>query len=88
MVGLDSDRGEGLPDDSLADVGSNEQRDTGAESVALVKEFIKQKDNDASNSELDDDENGITGTELAQFTVHATPDIGNGLTQSDDESQN
>ena len=43
-----------LPDDGLADVGGNEQRDAAAEAVALVEQLIEQKDDESSNNKLKD----------------------------------
>ena len=42
----------GLPDDGLADVGSDEQGDTGAKSVPLLEELVKEDDNKCGNNQL------------------------------------
>ena len=42
-AGVDSGRGERLPDDGLADVGRDEEGDAGAEAVALLQQLVKLK---------------------------------------------
>lgn len=83
----DGGRAESLPDDVLADVGGNEQGDTRAQAVALLQKLVQDDDDDTSEEQLDDDENGIAGTELTHLTVHAREDIGNGLTNGDDDTE-
>ena len=51
-AGVDGGGRERLPDDRLADVGGDEQRDAGAEAVALLKEFVQQKNDQAGNEKL------------------------------------
>ena len=53
---VDGGRGKSLPDDGLADVGGDEQGDTGSEAVAFLKEFVEKDDDGGSNDELDDEE--------------------------------
>jgi hypothetical protein len=38
---VDGSRAEGLPDDSLADIGGNEERDTGAETIAFLEKLVQ-----------------------------------------------
>jgi hypothetical protein len=47
-----SGRREGLPDDLLANVGSNEERDTTSETIPLLEELIKDDDDDTGEAEL------------------------------------
>lgn len=88
LVSLDSDGGERFPDNSLANVGSDEEGDTRSESVTLLEKLVEEEDNDTSNSELDDDKDSVTSTEITNFTVHTTPNVSNSLTQSNDQTQN
>ena len=53
---VDGGRGKSLPDDGLADVGGDEQGDTGSEAVAFLKEFVEKDDDGGSDDELDDEE--------------------------------
>ena len=48
----DGVRGEGLPDDALADVGRDEEGDARAEAVALLEQLIETDDDDARKEEL------------------------------------
>ena len=47
---------ERLPDDRLADVGRDEERDAAAEAVALLQQLVEADDDDAGEEELRDDE--------------------------------
>jgi len=40
-AGVDRSWGEGLPDNRLADVGSNEKRNTTAQAISLLEKLIK-----------------------------------------------
>eukprot|EP00963_Diacronema_lutheri_P014065 scaffold2858_cov659-Pavlova_lutheri.AAC.36 len=53
---------EGLPDDVLADVGGNEERDARAQAVPLLQEFVQADDDDAGHDELQHDQSGIERT--------------------------
>ena len=57
LVGSNGDWGEGLPEDGLADVGSNEKRDTRSESISLLEELVKHEDHESSKEKLSNDEN-------------------------------
>lgn len=78
---------ERLPDNGLANVGGNEQRDTAAETVALLKELIEQNDNETSNNQLDDQEDTNTSTEVAGLTVETSQDVYTGLTEGKDDGK-
>ena len=51
-AGVDGGRTERLPDDGLTDVGGNKERDTGAKTVPLLKEFVQQQYNQTSTEKL------------------------------------
>ena len=87
LVGSDGNGGEASPEDVLADIGCDEQRDTRAETVALLKELIEKDHNDASSEELKKDEDSVEGTEVRKFTVHAGQEVSKGLTKGDDKSE-
>ena len=55
-AGVDGCGGESLPHDRLADVGGDEERDTTAETVALLEELVEEDDNKSSNNQLDNQE--------------------------------
>jgi len=66
---VDGGRGKGLPDDGLADVGGNEQVDTGSETVTFLKEFVEEDDDEGSDDELDDEEKTNTSTEVTWLAI-------------------
>mmetsp|Transcript_44817 Transcript_44817/g.142710 ORF Transcript_44817/g.142710 Transcript_44817/m.142710 type:complete len:313 (-) Transcript_44817:240-1178(-) len=84
---VDGGGGERLPDDVLADVGGDEEGDTGAETVALLEELVEADDNDAGHEELEDDENRVASTELADVAVHARDHVRDGLTNGDEDAE-
>ena len=43
---------ERLPDDAFADIGGDEERDSRAQAVPLLQQFVQADDNDAGNEEL------------------------------------
>jgi hypothetical protein len=79
--------GERLPDNGLADVGSNEQRDTAAKTVALLEELIQQNDDEAGNNQLDDQENTDTGTKVTGLAVETSQDVDTGLAEGKDDGE-
>jgi len=52
--GVDGGWREGLPDDSFANVGGDEQGDTGAQTVTFLKEFVQEKNNKSGNEKLNE----------------------------------
>lgn len=68
-AGINGCRGESLPDDRLADVGRDEQRNTAAKSISLLQELIEQNDNETSNDKLDDQQNANTSAQITGLTV-------------------
>jgi hypothetical protein len=66
---VDGGRGKGLPDDGLADVGGDEQVDTGSEAVAFLEEFVEEDDDEGGDDELDDEEKANAGTEIAWLAI-------------------
>ena len=51
---VDGSRRESLPDDGFADVGSNEKRNSGAQSVSLLQKLVEKYDDEGSSDELQD----------------------------------
>jgi hypothetical protein len=84
---VDGGGGEGLPHDGLADVGGDEQRDTAAETVALLEELIKENDNQAGDHELDDEENADTGTEVRRLSVETRDNVYDGLAEGQEDGE-
>ena len=86
-TGVDGGGGEGLPDDGLANVGGNEQRDTAAQTVALLQKLIEENDNHTSHDELEDEEEDDAGTQVGGGTVETSEDIDSGGTGGEDEGK-
>lgn len=84
---VDSGRAESLPDDALANVGGDEERDTGSQSVALLEKFIEEDNNETGDDELDDQEDTDTGTEIARLTIKTSQDVDSGLSERQDDSE-
>mmetsp|Transcript_1225 Transcript_1225/g.1865 ORF Transcript_1225/g.1865 Transcript_1225/m.1865 type:complete len:403 (+) Transcript_1225:421-1629(+) len=85
--GVESSGGEGLPDDSFTNVGSDEEGDTRSKTVSLLEQLIKSQNDESCDEKLHDDENGITGTKGAKISVHSTDDVGNSLTDGDQNTK-
>lgn len=56
---VDGGGAEGLPDDCLTDVSSNEKRNTRAQTIALLQQLIQQQDNQTCNEELREQEGSL-----------------------------
>lgn len=84
---VDSVGAEALPDNRLADVGSDEKRDTGAKTVALGKQLVEKNNNERSRDELEDEEKTDTRAERARRTVETGKDVNSGLAKSDNQGK-
>ena len=84
---VDSGRTEGLPDDSFTDVGGDEDGDTRSKTVSLLQEFVESKNNQSGAEKLEDDQNGITGTDGSKISVHSTGNVSDGFTKSDKKTE-
>ena len=72
LLRADGDRGERPPQDVLANVRSDEQRDARAETVTFLEELIEEDHDHSCCEELHKDQNSIEGAEIRQLAVHAT----------------
>lgn len=61
---VDSGGGKSLPEDLLTDVGGNEERDTGSETVTLLQQLIEQNNNKGGKNKLEDEKQTDTDTEI------------------------
>jgi len=84
---VDSGGTESLPDDSFTNVGGDENRDTGSKTVSLLQELVESKDNQSRAEKLEDDQNGITGTDGAKISIHSTGNVSDGFTKSDKKTK-
>jgi hypothetical protein len=86
-TGVDSVGGECLPDDVFANVGSDEERDTRSETVALGEKLIEEHDNEGCRDELENKQETNTGTERRRGSVKTGQDVDGSLTERDDEGE-
>lgn len=86
-AGVDGGRRESLPHDGLADVGGNEQRDTAAQTVALLEELVEEDNNHTGNNQLEDQEEDNTSSKVGGRSVETREDVNSGGTGGEDESQ-
>jgi hypothetical protein len=77
----------GFPDDALALVRGDEQGDARAEAVALRQQLVQADHDDARHEELQDDQDGVPGAELAHVAVDAGHDVRHGLTDGDQNAE-
>lgn len=86
-TGVDSVGGEGLPDDVLANVGSDEQGNTRSQAVALGEELVEEDDDERGGDELEDEQEADTGTERGGRAVETGEDVDRGLAEGDDQRE-
>ena len=86
-AGVHGGGGEGFPDDALALVRGDEQRDARAEAVALRQQLVQADHDDARHEELQDDQDGVPGAELAHVAVDAGHDVRHSLTDGDQNAE-
>lgn len=87
LLSTDGHGGERFPKDNLADVSGDEKRDSTAKTVALLEQLVKQDHDDASNGKLGNNQDGVNGSKLGHFTVHAGEQVSDSLTNGDDDSE-
>lgn len=78
---------ESLPHDGLADVGGDEQRDTAAQTVALLEELVEEDNNHTGNNELEDQEEDDTSTKVGGRSIETGEDVDSSSTGGEDEGQ-
>ena len=86
-TGVDGVGGESLPDDVLANVGSDEKGDTAAETVALGEQLVEEDNDERGRDKLENEEKADTGAERRGRAVHAGEDVDSSLAKRDDESE-
>ena len=60
---------------------------TGAETITLGQELIEADDDDASHEQLDDDQDGVARAKIADVTVDAGNDVGDGLADGNENAK-
>jgi hypothetical protein len=84
---VDGCGGERLPDNGLADVGRNEERDTAAETVALLKQLVEENNDETGDDKLDNQENADTGAEVAGLAVETSKNVDTSLAEGENNSE-
>lgn len=75
---------EGFPDNGFANVCGDEERDTGAKTVALLQELVKEDDDESGRDELEDEEKADTRSKGGRGTVETGEDSDGCLAEGDD----
>lgn len=86
-TGVDSGGGKGLPDNALADVGSNEEGDSTSETVALLEKLIEEDDNQSGSKKLDNKEDTDTGTEVGWLAIETSKNVDTGLAEGQNDGE-
>lgn len=86
-TGVDSVGRKGLPNDRLANVGSDEKRDTGTKTVALGEELIEEDDDEGGRNELKDKEKTDTRAERGGGAVKTSQDVNGSLSKGDNHGE-
>ena len=85
--GVDGSWGEGLPDNGLANVGRNEERDTATKTVALLEELVQENNNQGCGEKLDNKKDTDTSAEVRWLTVETSKDVDTGLAEREDDRE-
>ena len=83
--GVDGGWGESLPDNGLANVGCNEERDTATKTVALLEKLVQENDDQGCSEKLNDEEDTDTSAEVGWLTVETSKDVDTGLTEREND---
>ena len=78
---------EGLPDDALADVGRDEQRDAGAQAVALLQQLVQQDHDQPRHDQLHHEQHADARAQVRRLPVEAAEDVHAGLTEGEDDGE-
>jgi len=83
--GFNGDGTESSPENVFADIGGDEEGDTRAQTVAFLHHFIEENDDNTGEDELEDDEKGISDSQVFNVTVDTRPDISESFTDTDNQ---
>lgn len=84
---VDGGRREGFPDDGLANVGGNEERDTASKTVTLLQELVKENNDKSGNNKLNNQKDTDTSSQVAGLTIKASKDVDTSLTKGQNDSK-
>ena len=86
-AGVDGCGGECLPDDGLANVGSNEERDTGTETVTLLEKLIEEDNDESGDDELNDQQKADSSAEVTWLAIKTGKDVDGSLAERYDQGE-
>ena len=72
---VDGRRRECLPDNGLADVGGNKERDTASKTISFLEELVEKNDNQARNNQLQDEEEDDTGAKIGWLAIETSEHV-------------
>ena len=52
-----------------------------------MQKFVKDDDDDTGKEQLEDDEDGVTGTDIANVTVHTGKNVSDRFTDGDNNTE-
>ena len=78
-----SDWTEAFPEEGLANVSSDEKTDSTADSVSFLEHLVEHNDNNSSKSQLENNEEPVTGSDFFQTSIHSRPNISKRLAEGD-----
>lgn len=68
-TGVNGGGGKRLPNDALANVGGDKERDPRSQTIALLEELIEENNNETGNDKLEDEEKANTSTKVARLPI-------------------
>ena len=86
-TGVNGGGRECLPDDGLANVGGNKERDARTETVTLLEKFVEENNNESGDDELDDQQKADTSAEVTWLAIKAGKDVDGSLTKRDNQRE-
>ena len=86
-AGINGGRTERFPDDGFADIGSNEERNSGAEAVPLLEELVEEDNNECRSDELKDEEKTDSCANVGGLAVEPSENAYGGLAKGDDKGK-
>ena len=85
---VDGGRRERLPDNALANVGSDEKRDTRSQAISLLEKLVQENDNQTSDNELENEEQANTGAKVARLAVETSQNVDGSLSEGENDGEN
>ena len=84
-AGIYCRRRECFPDDRLANVGGDEERNTTTQAIPLLEKLIKENDNETGNNKLEDQEKANTSAKVGGQAVESSKNVYGSLAERKDD---